>query len=283
MGRARSLSELSTLAVIGAGRIGQAIIKSVRRCANNLRVVATARRDETLRAARALGVEVSRDNNYAVREADLVILSVKPHHFPIVVKQVEPTAWRGRVVASVMAGVRLRTLSEFLRGADVYRAMPNINVLVGMSTTAIALKDGMGESASLVEELFKCLGSVYWMPEEYIDIWTSIAGSSPAFLAEIIDAMVLGAVAAGMNRDLAYRAILDVLEGTAKLLKEVPHHPARMRDEVTTPAGTTIRGLMVLESEGVKAALMKTIETSSRRSAEIGELIDRKVREALTP
>ncbi|MEM4481942.1 MAG: pyrroline-5-carboxylate reductase dimerization domain-containing protein, partial [Desulfurococcaceae archaeon] len=162
-----------------------------------------------------------------------------------------------------------------------YRAMTNINVLVRKASTAIALQDNNAHSKTVVEELFKCMGAVYWVPEEYIDVWTGLVGSGPAFIAEIIDGLVLGAVASGMPRDIAYKSILDVLEGTAILLREIDSHPAVVRDEVITPAGTTIRGIMMMESEGVKSALMKTIESAYKRSSEIGIEIDQYVRREL--
>ncbi len=275
------LSDISVLAVIGAGKIGSAIIRSVKKCRRDLTIIATGRREKTLRQAKELGAIPTRDNNRAVREAEVVVLSVKPHHFPVVLKQVDENNWQGKIVLSVMAGVKLSTLKEALKGAIVYRAMPNINALVGLSATAVTTDSNGDKHRELIEELLSCMGTVYWVPEEIIDVWTSLAGSGPAFLAEIVDAMVLGAVAVGMPRDLAYNAILDVLEGTAKLLKTRHIHPVEVRDEVTTPAGTTIRGLITLESEGVKAALMKTIEAASQRATEIGEKIDKAVKKEL--
>lgn len=276
------LQGIKSIAVIGAGKIGSAMIRAIRSCFSDITVYATGRRDETLKSAAALGSIALRDNRKAVSSADLVILSVKPHHFPQVVNQAGRDVWEGKIVVSVMAGIRLKTLRDALKGAKVFRAMPNINALVRHSTTAIAIvEDADDREKSVVDSLFKCLGTVYWVPEEFLDVWTGLIGSGPAFLAEIIDALVLGAVASGMYRELAYNAILDVLEGTAILLKNRTIHPAEMRDEVTTPAGTTIRGLMVLESEGVKAALMKTVEAASKRSSEIGSEIDRAIRRAL--
>ncbi len=277
----KSLDDINSLAVIGAGKIGSAIIKAVRKCYSDLTIIATGRREKTLVQARELGAIATRDNNEAVRKSDFIVLSVKPYHFPVVLRQVEKSAWRDKIVLSVMAGVKLSTLGEALNGAVVYRAMPNINALVGYSTTAITADSNGEEYKKLVEKLLSCMGTVYWVPEEILDVWTGLAGSGPAFLAEIIDALVLGAVAVGMPRDLAYNAILDVLEGTAKLLKNRRIHPVEMRDEVTTPAGTTIKGLMMLESEGVKAALMKTVEAASTRATEIGEKIDKAIRREL--
>mgnify|MGYP003876601379 CR=1 FL=1 len=275
-------NKVKVLAVIGAGKMGSTIIRAVKKY-SNVEIIATGRRDVTLHAAEKLGAKATRDNDYAVRNAEMVVLSVKPQHFPVVAKQVRKSSWEGKIVASIMAGIRIITLKSVIRNAEVYRAMPNINALVNKATTAIAREENLSKAKGkeAVEELFRCLGTVYWVPEEILDVWTSLAGSGPAFLAEIVDALVLGAVASGMPRDLAYKAILDVLEGTAKLLRKRPVHPAEIRDEVTTPAGTTIRGIMILESEGVKAALMKTIEESYRRSVQIGNEIDQYIRRQL--
>lgn len=265
---------MEIIAVIGAGKIGTAIIKAISDCNEKRRVIATVRSRESIERLSRIGIKASRDNLAAVKESQVIFLSVKPHHFPNVINEVGTEVWSGKTVISVMAGIRLSTLERLLKGAYVFRAMPNLNALVRHSTTAVTSRYRRTDVAEKVEKLLRYFGSVYWVPEEYIDIWTSLAGSSPAFLAEIVDALALGAVAAGMKRELAYMAILDTLEGTAKLLRSREIHPAVMRDEVTTPAGTTIRGLMVMESQGVKAALMMTIEEAAKKSAEIGRNID---------
>jgi len=271
-----------TLSVIGAGRIGSAIIRAIRDCYGDvIKIIATGRRDETLENAEKLGAVVTRDNRQAVKDADIVVLSVKPQHFPEVIRQTGREVWAGKLVLSVMAGIRIKTLKAVMPGAEVYRAMTNINVLVRKASTAIAIPENNSQNRSVVEEIFKCMGEVYWVPEEFLDVWTSLVGSGPAFIAEIVDALVLGAVASGMPRDIAYKSILDVLEGTAILLRNTNEHPAIVRDEVITPAGTTIRGIIVMESEGVKAALMKTIEATYRRSIEIGIEIDQYVKREL--
>ncbi len=264
------------VAVLGAGKIGSAIIKAVTE-SGLAEVMATGRREVTLENARRLGAVATRDNRAAVEWGEVIILSVKPHHFPKVLAEVGPEAWAGKVVASVMAGVSLRTLRHYLRGAEVFRAMPNINALVKKSSTAVAGEKG-SEAAAVVEKIFSALGRVYWVPEDLIDAWTGLAGSGPAYIAEIVDGLILGALAVGMPRDLALETILDVLEGTAELLRRYRMHPAQMRDEVTTPAGTTIAGLSILEAEGVKAALIKTVKAATERATEINRLIDARIR-----
>ncbi len=236
----------SSIGVLGAGRIGSAIIKALKTCMPEVEIYASGRRDETIQKASELGALVSKDNAYVVSNSELVIISVKPHHFPELYNQVPRELWSGKTVVSIMAGVKLSTLSKVLEGAEIFRTMPNINALVGRSATAIATNNDITSGKIFVEEVFQCLGSVYWVPEEYLDAWTSLVGSGPAFMTEIIDGLVLGAVASGMSRDIAYRVVLDMIEGTVKLLKELRIHPVEIRDEVTTPAGTTIRGLKIL-------------------------------------
>ncbi len=212
--------------------------------------------------------------------ADIIILSVKPHHLPIVIKEMSDVI-DGKIVVSIAAGVRRDTIAGYLRKAIVFRAMPNINALIGKSTTAISLGDYSEESKMTVEALFRCMGTVYWIPEEWIDTWTGLVGSAPAYLAEIIDGLVLGAVSMGLPRDIAYKAVLDTMRATAELLLRNNQHPAILRDEVTTPAGTTIYGLKILEARGVKSALMEIVETSSRRGHELGRRIDEMIRRSL--
>lgn len=264
------------VSIIGAGKIGSAIIKALREAGYD-EIIATGRRKVTLENAKKMGAYATRDNKAAVENGDIIILSVKPHHFPKVLSEVGPDAWTDKIVASVMAGISLATLRHYLRGAEVFRAMPNINALVKKSSTAIT---GNKESraAKTVEEVFATLGRVYWVPEDLMDAWTGLAGSGPAYIAEIVDGLILGALAVGMPRDLALETILDVLEGTAELLRKYRMHPSQMRDEVTTPAGTTIAGLSILEAEGVKAALIKTVKAATERATEINKLIDMRIR-----
>ncbi|ABL79234.1 pyrroline-5-carboxylate reductase [Thermofilum pendens] len=275
-----TLEGLSSVAILGAGKIGGAFVRQILQ-KTGIRVYATGRRVETLRGAESLGAVATRDNDEAVRRSELVVIAVKPYHFPQLLSEVKQESWKGKIVVSLMAGVKLATLRAALHGAKVFRAMPNLNAYVGKSSTAVS-ENLYDDASRTVEEFLGLFGQVYWVPEEYLDVWTGLAGSGPAFIAEVLDALAMGAVAAGMPRELSYKAVLDVLEGTAILLKNgFYQHPAMLRDDVTTPAGTTIRGLMVLESGGVKATLMKVIEAAARRSREIGNEIDSRIREKI--
>jgi len=270
----RSVSPIAErIAVIGAGRIGRAIIKAL--VSSGYRnVVATGRSESTLHEAETLGARSLRSNSEAVSRADLVILSVKPFHLPQVLVEVERELWKGKVVVSIMAGVRIETLKKHMPEAEVYRAMPNICSLVGRSSTAIADGTKPGERMELVERVFSTLGKVYWVQEELLDAWTGLVGSGPAYIAEVIDGLVLGGLAVGMPRELALASVLDVLEGTVEFLRKQGMHPSQMRDEVITPRGTTIVGIKVLEKRALKSALIEAVVKATRRATGISKALN---------
>lgn len=270
-----SIAELGYLkvAILGAGKIGSSLAKSFRDCGVN--VIATARREETLSNVSRLGVEVTRNNREAVVGSDIIVISVKPLQFPVLASEIRGLV-KDKIVVSVMAGVKRVTLEKALLATTVYRAMPNINVRIGMSTTALTgPQDGV--YSLVVEKLFRCAGTVYWVPEEWLDTWTALVGSLPAYIAVLVDSLVLGAVSTGLPRDIAMKAVLDTLRATAEHLSRRDVHPAELRDEVTTPAGVTIEGLKVMENRGVPAALIETIERSARKAENLGLIIDQRV------
>lgn len=235
----------------------------------DLVVIGTGRTEKTLENIERLGATATRDNREACRRADIVILSVKPFNLPSVVEIAEEI--REKTVLSVVAGVRTDFLESMFPGARVIRAMPNIDALAKASVTALSAgKSARDEDKTLAEDIFRTIGDVIWIPEEQMDPFTALIGSGPGLIAELIDALVLGAVAAGMPRDLAYATMLKLLEGTARTLEVTGMHPAQLRDLVATPAGTTIKGIYMMELRAVKAALMEAVQKAAERSHELG-------------
>jgi pyrroline-5-carboxylate reductase len=239
--------------------------------------VATARRDETLESVRRLGVPAIRDNREAVRGSDVVVISVKPYQLPHLASEIRGFV-SDKLVVSVVAGVRRVTLERILQANTVYRAMPNINIRIGMSTTALSgVVDGV--NSVIVDNMFRCAGTTYWVPEEWLDVWTALVGSLPAYIAVIVDSLVLGAVSMGLPRDIAMKAVLDTFKATAEHLSTSTLHPAELRDEVTTPAGVTIEGLKTLEYRRVPAALIEVIERSALKAERLGLKVEELLRD----
>ena len=224
------------------------------------RVLATRRRCGLLGELERLGFEALCSNREAAERADLVVIAVKPWVVGEVASEIAGVV-RGKPVASIAAGVGLPRLREMLPGAEVYRAMPNLGALVGLSATALA---GDGEHRGLVEEFFRCSGEVFWVDESLFPAWTGLAGSAPGILAVLADAYLEACIAAGLPRDTCRALAALVLEATGRLLRE--KHPAVLRDEVATPGGTTIEGVRVLEARGGRTALIEALLAASEKA-----------------
>ncbi|WP_457750624.1 pyrroline-5-carboxylate reductase [Thermococcus sp.] len=248
------------IAVLGAGTIGGAIAKALKKAGHD--VIATRRRVEKAGELKEIGVEVTRDNREAVKGADVVFVAVKPNKVGEVLTEVADLI-EDKLVISVVAGVSLRELGRFAKARFV-RAMPNIAVLVGESFTAYSTEND--EVIETVEMLLKTFGDCVRIDEEYMDAITGLSGSGPAYVTVFLEAMVYGGLRVGLPRDLAKRASLQTLLGTAKLLMETEKHPAEVREWVITPGGTTIDGVFELEEGKIRTAVMKAVDAATKKS-----------------
>ncbi|MEO2151222.1 MAG: pyrroline-5-carboxylate reductase [Thermococcus sp.] len=249
------------IAVLGAGTIGGAIAKALKKAGYD--VVATRRRVEKAKELLELGIEVISDNRRAVEKADVVFIAVKPSKVGDVLEEIADLI-EGKLVISVVAGVSLKELKRFAK-AKFVRAMPNIAVLVGESFTAYAT-ELEGEEVELVERLLRTFGDCVRVEEEHMDAITGLSGSGPAYVTVLLEAMVYGGLRVGLPRDLAKRASLQTLLGTAKLLMEAERHPAEVREWVITPGGTTIDGVFELEEGKIRTAIMKAVDAATKKS-----------------
>lgn len=240
------------------------------------------------------GVAVT-DNNAEVATAEVLLLAIKPQAFGSVVAQLEgrpenlqenlqegplarPQASRMphqlpyQLVVSILAGVPLRTLQTAFAQQPVVRAMPNTPALVGAGCTAIAPGDHVtAEHLAQVRRIFAAIGSVVEVPESLMDAVTGLSGSGPAYVALMIEALADGGVVAGLSRPIAQKLALETVLGTAELLKQTGQHPAQLKDQVTSPGGTTIAGVSVLERAGFRSALIEAVRAAWQRSQELGQ------------
>ncbi|WP_297536533.1 pyrroline-5-carboxylate reductase [Thermococcus sp.] len=249
------------VAVLGAGTIGGAIAKALKKAGYD--VVATRRRVEKAKELLELGIEVIPDNRKAAESAEVIFIAVKPSKVGEVLGEIADLI-EGKLVISVVAGVSLKELKRFAK-AKFVRAMPNIAVLVGESFTAYTT-ELEGEDVELVEKLLKTFGDCVHVEEEHMDAITGLSGSGPAYVTVFLEAMVYGGLRVGLPRDLAKRASLQTLLGTAKLLMETERHPAEVREWVITPGGTTIDGVFELEEGKIRTAIMKAVDAATKKS-----------------
>lgn len=262
------------IAVIGAGKLGETLIRALleAKAVKRQAVVATTRHPETAkRKADALGISVTTDNGAAVRNADVIIISVKPQGMAAALKSIKARVTKRQIIISTASSVPSQAIEKGLAaGVPVIRAMPNTPCLVGAGMIGLSAgRNATGAHLDLAEKVFSCMGRVRKLDERYMNAVTGLSGSGPAFMYVALESMAEGGVAAGLPRDIATELAAQTMLGAAKMVLETGDHPARLKDIVTTPAGTTIDGLLELESGGLRVTLIKTVVRAANRAAEL--------------
>jgi pyrroline-5-carboxylate reductase len=263
------------IGIIGAGKIGSAIARGVIRAGLVAREQLMASDvSEPLRNAIAseLGIQVTADNRALSDFAEIVLLAVKPQIIDPVLREIAHAIGQAKLLVSVAAGVPLARLQGHLEaGARVVRVMPNIPCVVGAGASAYA-----GGTHATVADLqnvgaiLNSFGIGLPVEEKYLDAVTGLSGSGPAYVFVFIEALADGGVQVGLSRDVALKLALQTVYGAARMGLEAAKHLGELKDEVTSPGGTTIAGLYALEQKGFRGAVMDAVVNATRRSQELG-------------
>lgn len=221
-------------------------------------------------AARVPGIRLV-DSPAAAAAADLVFLAVKPQQAAAACGELAACQAARPVLVSIVAGLSLDTLARLTGSDRVIRVMPNTPCLVGRGVSAIAARAGVPPAAvDRVRRLLAAVGHVHEVDESLLDAVTGLSGSGPGFIARFVEALAAGGVEAGLPERLALDLAVQTLAGTGALFAETAAHPATVREQVTSPGGTTFAGLTLLEERGVPAAIAAAVVAAARRSAELG-------------
>lgn len=219
------------------------------------------------------GAQVTADNREVAAAVNCFFLAVKPQQLAVVLEDLKPVTRAGHLVISICAGVPLARIAAALaEGVRLVRVMPNTPCLVGQSASGYCL--GAGTTAAdqqLVDRLLSAVGRAMLLPESLLDAVTGLAGSGPAFVYLIIEALSDGGVLMGLPRDVATALAVQTVRGSAEMVRQTGDHPAALKDRVTSPGGTTITGLKALEEGGARAAVIAAVQAATRRSIELGE------------
>jgi pyrroline-5-carboxylate reductase len=224
-------------------------------------------------AAAVPGAQVMADNREVAAAVDRFFLAVKPQQLGTVLEDLKPVTGGGHLVISICAGVPLAQIAAGLTaGVRLVRVMPNTPCLVGQSASGYCLGAGATEAdQQLVDRLLSAVGRALPLPESLLDAVTGLAGSGPAFIYLVIEALSDGGVLMGLPRDVAMALAVQTVLGSAEMVRQTGEHPAALKDRVTSPGGTTIAGLKAMEEGGVRAALVAAVQAATRRSIELGE------------
>lgn len=257
------------IGILGAGSMGSALLAGITRSAPEVGasfVVSDVVASSADALARTVGGVVG--SAAEAGSCDLVIIAVKPPDVPAALERVSAAADRERVVLSVAAGVTLDRLAAGCTGVGLVRTMPNLAVRHGVGVVGVARRDVSDAAWSAIAGLLEPLGAVVDVPEALFPAITALAGSGPGFVALVAEGLEDGAVACGIARDQARAIVRAVLAGTAALLDEGTD-PATLRQRVSSPGGTTIVGLAVLERGAVRAHLADAVRAASARASEL--------------
>jgi len=263
------------IGLVGGGQMGEALVRGMLKSGlvggEQLMVAEPDRqRQEVLQENYGLKVTASPGDLAAF--ARVVVLAVKPQVMSPVLSGYQEYLHGNHLVISIAAGIPIAFIEQALGGGKrVIRVMPNTPALVLAGASALsanALVDE--EDRKVAEAIFSAVGSCVWLDESLLDAVTGLSGSGPGYVFAFIEAMIDGGVLAGLPRPVARQLVVQTVLGSARLALETGEDPAVLRGRVTSPGGTTIEGLRVLEEAGLRGAVMNCVAAASNRSRELG-------------
>jgi pyrroline-5-carboxylate reductase len=267
------MADIKRIAFLGGGNMAEAIIKGLLRESSSVPLMIaeiSAERRSYLSTAYP-NVRIVENSAEAAAWGEVVILAIKPQQATSVLTTLERTLSPDKLIVSIMAGVRTASIEEALEnGTRVVRVMPNTPALVGMGATAIC----PGRKATVidldrVETIFAQTGLVVRVDEKQMDAVTGLSGSGPAYVFTFIEALSDAGVKNGLSREIASRLAVQTVLGAAKMLADTGEHPALLREKVTSPGGTTIAALHVMENGRFRGVIMDAVEAASQKSKEL--------------
>jgi pyrroline-5-carboxylate reductase len=264
------------IAILGAGRLGESIVRGI--LSSGWRepgeLAVTVRREERAAELRErYGVDAGTSNADAVQGAALVVVAVKPQDMAAALAEIADAVTTDQVILSVAAGITTPFIEGRLReGARVVRAMPNAPALVHEGIAGIAKgRSASDDDLALAEDALGHLGAVVRVAERDLDAVTALSGSGPAYFALLAEAMIEAGLLLGLSREVSTRLVVQTMLGSALLLRDEGIHPVELRENVTSPGGTTTRAIRELERSGVRAAFLNAINAATERSRELSQ------------
>ena len=269
-----TLAAMSRVALLGGGRMGAALVGGLLDGGWEADALSIAEIDGERRLAleqQFPKVRVVPSAAWAVADADVVVVAVKPGDVPGTLETASAALTPGTLIVSIAAGVTIATLEALVPDRPVVRAMPNTPAVVGIGASAIAAGTHAGpEHLDLAERLLGAVGIVVRVAEPALDAVTGLSGSGPAYFFLVAEAMIEAGVLVGLGRDIATDLVVQTLLGSATLLAQDESGPEALRGAVTSPGGTTAAGLRELESHALRAAILDAVSAATARSRELG-------------
>ncbi|MBF0509763.1 MAG: pyrroline-5-carboxylate reductase [Deltaproteobacteria bacterium] len=259
---------------IGAGNMGGALIKGLvtsRKVTPDQITAADASESRLKSLSQEFGIVTTTDNLALAQTSEVIVLAVKPGVVKPVLLDIRAEIPKGKLVISVAAGITIDFISSFLdMGVRIIRAMPNTPALIQAGAVGLSIGPKVPpEDVDLAKMLFGSIGLTVVVGESMMDAVTGLSGSGPGYVFLIIEALTDAGVKMGLNRADAQVLACQTLYGSAKLMLETGEHPAKLKDMVTSPGGTTMAGLHELEKSGIRGTIISAVEAATLRSREL--------------
>ncbi|MEQ8168704.1 MAG: pyrroline-5-carboxylate reductase [Candidatus Eremiobacterota bacterium] len=264
------------ITIIGCGTMGKIIISGLLSSGTSVpeNLIATDKIKETRKKIHEeFFIETTEDNVKACTGADIILLAVKPQDIPAVIGAIKEKITEKTVIISIAAGVSTNFIEGILSGKNaVIRAMPNTACQVRNGMIVICRgKNAINGHIDIGMDIFSPLGKCIELDEKHMDAVTGLSASGPAFIYLIIEALADGGVMMGLPRKVAQDLVIHTVLGSAHMIKETERHPASLKDDVTTPAGCTISGILALEDGKIRSVLARAVQIAAARAGELGK------------
>lgn len=260
---------------IGAGAMAETIAAGMIQrglCQGDDIIMSNRSQEKLQRLQQTLGIHAAASNDQVVEQAQHIVIAVKPQQFSLMCSQLRKKPQSSQTIISIMAGISIAALSQQLGETAIFRVMPNTPAKIGWGMTGVAAGAlATEEQKQIVLDMFNSVGKTILIEEAYIDAVGAVSGSGPAYMYQILEALADGAVLTGLPRATAYQLAAQTMAGSAMMLLETGEHPGVLKDQVTSPGGTTIRALKVMEEKGVRSAMIEVVQQAYLRSKELGE------------
>ncbi len=262
---------------IGAGNMAGALINGIlqaRLLSPQAMLASDVKEAQLKKVKKSYGIQTYKDNAQVISQVNTVVLAIKPQNIEDVLNEITPVITKKHLIISIVAGITTKHIAKHLGGnLPVIRVMPNTPALVQEGASVLSVgKHATEAHLKKALKLFSAVGKVVTVDEHLMDAVTGLSGSGPAYVFLFIEALADAGVKMGLPRSTAQLLAMQTCLGAARMVSETGEHPAKLRDMVTSPGGTTITGLHKLEAGGLRNTIIDAVEAATKRSKELGQV-----------
>jgi pyrroline-5-carboxylate reductase len=262
------------LGIIGLGNMGEAVVRSLIKSIGADSIIGyEVKENKAISIKSKYGITLATNIEDLVNLSSYIVIAVKPQDAKYVLSKIGSTIDGSKVIISIMAGITIANILEMLGNpANIVRVMPNICISIAEGALGVTANSSLSaDDRQKIMELLSPLGSIAEVTEDQMNAVTALSGSGPAFVLTFLDALIDGGVRMGLPRDKARILAVQTMKGTINMLEKENLHPVVMKETITSPGGTTIAGLVILEERGFKGTVIRSLEAAQARAEELSK------------